>query len=227
MVKRIGPSWPRLRRWPVKVATPIKTPRAGAVAVTVPLVLVVLVGHEVGELLAHAGEVIDDGMRLGMPHVPFSVSRFRCPESSYAKTHLREPANRSLSATLEPLGTQDAPNRTTGRDEGDREKRGKTLTPLSTRIASSSRGRAASKQTARGSVVSISSRGRPQISTSRQISTRSQRPRYVLIIWYLDPATTDCGCVTKYFRLRELFGSARDVHGHIPIKGCWPSANHC
>ena len=180
----------------MKVATPIKTPRAGAVVVTVPLVLLV---HEVGELLAHAGEVIDDGMRLGMPHVPISVSLFRCPEGSYAKTHLREPAHRSSTAILEPLATQDARNRTTGRDEGYREKRGKTLTPLSTTIGSSSRGRAASKQTARGSVVSISGRGRPQISTSRQISTRSQRPRYVLIIWYLDPAITDCGCITKYF----------------------------
>ena len=179
VVRPIESSWPKLKRGPVaKVTMTMKTPKTDTKAVTIPLAVIV---HEVEELLVHVGEVTDGEVQPGTRSYPMRAVQ-PLPRKFHAKTRPRELARRSTSTSLGPFETLGARPRTTARDHGGKDKRITAPTPLSATVGSSSRGPAASRQTARSSVRSPSSSEQVASFANRQVSARSQRSRYVLFM---------------------------------------------
>ena len=141
-----------------------------------------VIAHEVEESPARAGGATDGEVQPGILSSPLQaihpLPRYYC-----TKRRLREFASRSMSTPSGPFETLGARTRTTTRDDGSRDKRVPAPNPLSTTAGSSSRGRAASRQTAHGSVASTPGREKLPTSANRQVSARSQRPRYAHFMW--------------------------------------------
>lgn len=178
VVRPIESSWPKLKRGPVAKVTIMRIRRTYTKAGTIPLAVIV---REVEESLVHVGEATDGEVQPGTRSYPLRAVQ-SLARKVHSKTRLRELTQRSTSTPLGPFETLGARTRTPARGHGGKDKLITAPTPLSATVGSSSRGHAASRQSARSSVRSPPSSEQLPSSANRQVSARSQRSRYVLVM---------------------------------------------